>query len=151
MMGYRVRVMPYSTFRLNLSVTSPYSADFGGDEMNMHVPQSEETRAEISQLCMVPLQVVSPQKNGALMGIVQDTLCGVYKICRRDVFLNKDQVTQIMLWVPEWDGHLPTPAILNPRPRWTGKQIISMIIPSGINTQNLDGDGSQVDKLCPPN
>ena len=64
MMGHRVRVMPYSTFRLNLSVTSPYNADFDGDEMNLHVPQSEETRAEVSQLCMVPLNIVSPQRNG---------------------------------------------------------------------------------------
>ena len=30
MMAHRVRVMPYSTFRLNLSVTSPYNADFDG-------------------------------------------------------------------------------------------------------------------------
>ena len=37
--GHRVRILPYSTFRLNLSVTSPYNADFDGDEMNMHVPQ----------------------------------------------------------------------------------------------------------------
>jgi DNA-directed RNA polymerase II subunit RPB1 len=28
MMGHRVRVLPYSTFRLNLSVTTPYNADF---------------------------------------------------------------------------------------------------------------------------
>lgn len=47
MMGHRVKVLPYSTFRLNLSVTSPYNADFDGDEMNMHVPQSVETRAEV--------------------------------------------------------------------------------------------------------
>lgn len=44
MMGHRVRILPYSTFRLNLSVTTPYNADFDGDEMNMHVPQSYETR-----------------------------------------------------------------------------------------------------------
>jgi DNA-directed RNA polymerase II subunit RPB1 len=81
MMGHRVRVMPYSTFRLNLSVTSPYNADFDGDEMNLHVPQSEETRAEVSQLCMVPLNIVSPQRNSPLMGIVQDSLCGIYKMC----------------------------------------------------------------------
>ncbi|PRP76343.1 DNA-directed RNA polymerase II subunit RPB1-like [Planoprotostelium fungivorum] len=37
MMGHRIKVMPYSTFRLNLSVTTPYNADFDGDEMNMHV------------------------------------------------------------------------------------------------------------------
>ncbi|KAF2140024.1 uncharacterized protein K452DRAFT_299980 [Aplosporella prunicola CBS 121167] len=133
MMGHRVRVMPYSTFRLNLSVTSPYNADFDGDEMNLHVPQTEETRAEIMQLCMVPLNIVSPQRNGPLMGIVQDTLCGVYKMCRRDTFITKDQVMNILMWVPDWDGTIPTPAILKPRPRWTGKQIASLALPDGLN------------------
>lgn len=40
MMAHRVKILPYNTFRLNLSVCSPYNADFDGDEMNMHVPQS---------------------------------------------------------------------------------------------------------------
>jgi DNA-directed RNA polymerase II subunit RPB1 len=133
MMGHRVRVMPYSTFRLNLSVTSPYNADFDGDEMNLHVPQSEETRAEVRELCLVPNNIVSPQKNGPLMGIVQDSLAGVYKLCRRDTFLDKNQVMNLMLWVPNWDGVIPQPAIYKPRPRWTGKQIISMVIPKEIS------------------
>jgi len=38
MMGHRVKILPGSSFRLNLSVTTPYNADFDGDEMNMHVP-----------------------------------------------------------------------------------------------------------------
>ncbi|KAL9086884.1 MAG: hypothetical protein Q9165_006890 [Trypethelium subeluteriae] len=133
MMGHRVKVMPYSTFRLNLSVTSPYNADFDGDEMNLHVPQSEETRAEVMQLCMVPLNIVSPQGNKPLMGIIQDTLCGIYKICRKDVFLTKEQVMNTLLWVPDWDGVVPPPTILRPRPMWTGKQIISMALPSGLH------------------
>ncbi|KAF3932632.1 hypothetical protein ABW19_dt0200788 [Dactylella cylindrospora] len=141
MMGHRVRVLPYSTFRLNLSVTSPYNADFDGDEMNMHVPQSEETRAEISQLCMVPLQIVSPQRNGPLMGIVQDTLCGIYKICRRDVFLDRNQLMNVLMWVPGWDGTFPPPAIVKPTPRWTGKQVISLVIPKGINLVKPDKEG----------
>jgi DNA-directed RNA polymerase II subunit RPB1 len=144
MMGHRVRVMPYSTFRLNLSVTSPYNADFDGDEMNLHVPQTEETRAEVKELCMVPLNIVSPQRNGPLMGIVQDTLAGVYKLCRRDVFLTKEEVMNLMLWVPEWDGVIPLPAIFKPRPRWTGKQIISMVIPSIINI-HMPADGADKD------
>ena len=141
MMGHRVKVMPYSTFRLNLSVTTPYNADFDGDEMNLHVPQSEETRAEVNQLCMVPLNIVSPQKNGPLMGIVQDTLCGIYKICRRDVFVTKEQVMNILLWVPDWDGVIPQPSILKPKPLWTGKQLISLIIPSGLNYFRGSEDG----------
>lgn len=140
MMGHRVRVMPYSTFRLNLSVTSPYNADFDGDEMNLHVPQSEEARAEINQLCMVPLNIVSPQRNSPIMGIVQDTLCGIFKLTRRDVFLDLEQVMNILLWVPDWDGIIPTPAILKPTPKWSGKQIVSLVIPDGLDlVKTADG------------
>lgn len=149
MMSHRVRVMPYSTFRLNLSVTSPYNADFDGDEMNLHVPQSEEARAELSQLCHVPLNIVSPQRNGPLMGIVQDTLCGIYKMCRRDVFLNKEAVMNILMWVPDWDGVIPQPAILKPRPRWTGKQLISMVLPERLNLIRVDKGNTPQAKFSP--
>lgn len=88
-MGHRIKIMPYSTFRLNLSVTSPYNADFDGDEMNMHVPQSFETRAEVLELMMVPKCIVSPQANRPVMGIVQDTLLGCRKITKRDTFIEK--------------------------------------------------------------
>ncbi|KAI0271722.1 RNA polymerase II large subunit [Gloeopeniophorella convolvens] len=133
MMSHRVRLMPYSTFRLNLSVTPPYNADFDGDEMNMHVPQSEETRAELSQIAWVPRQIISPQANKPVMGIVQDTLCGIRKFTLRDCFLEWSQVQNILLWVPDWDGTIPTPAIIKPKPLWSGKQILSMTIPRGIN------------------
>lgn len=59
-MGHRVKILPYSTFRMNLSVTSPYNADFDGDEMNMHVPQGYETIAEIKELMSVPKQIMNP-------------------------------------------------------------------------------------------
>ncbi len=45
MMAHHVVILPWSTFRINLSVTSPYNADFDGDEMNLHVPQSENATA----------------------------------------------------------------------------------------------------------
>lgn len=138
MMAHRVKVIPYSTFRLNLSVTSPYNADFDGDEMNLHVPQSEETRAELSQLCAVPLQIVSPQSNKPCMGIVQDTLCGIRKLTLRDTFIELDQVLNMLYWVPDWDGVIPTPAIIKPKPLWSGKQILSAAIPNGIHLQRFD-------------
>ncbi|KAJ7630347.1 DNA-directed RNA polymerase II, subunit 1 [Roridomyces roridus] len=133
MMSHRVKLMPYSTFRLNLSVTPPYNADFDGDEMNMHIPQSEETRAELSQIAWVPRQIISPQANKPVMGIVQDTLCGIRKFTLRDTFLDWNQVQNILLWVPEWDGSVPIPAIIKPKPLWSGKQILSLVIPRGIN------------------
>ena len=75
-MGHRVKVLDYSTFRLNLSCTSPYNADFDGDEMNLHVPQSMTARAEVMQMMMVPRVIVSGQSNKPVMGIVQDSLLG---------------------------------------------------------------------------
>ncbi|KAK4694851.1 DNA-directed RNA polymerase II subunit RPB1, partial [Lecanoromycetidae sp. Uapishka_2] len=108
---------------------------------NEHPGANEETRAEINQLCMVPLNIVSPQRNGPLMGIVQDTLCGIYKICRRDVFLSKEQVMNILLWVPDWDGVIPQPAIFKPRPMWTGKQILSLVLPAGLNLLRGSDEG----------
>jgi DNA-directed RNA polymerase II subunit RPB1 len=53
-MGHRVKVLPFSTFRLNLAVTSPYNADFDGDEMNMFVPQGLEAKAEVKEIMHVP-------------------------------------------------------------------------------------------------
>ncbi|KAL1315999.1 DNA-directed RNA polymerase II subunit RPB1 [Arachis duranensis] len=132
-MGHRIKIMPYSTFRLNLSVTSPYNADFDGDEMNMHVPQSFETRAEVLELMMVPKCIVSPQSNRPVMGIVQDTLLGCRKITKRDTFITKDVFMNILMWWEDFDGKVPTPTILKPEPLWTGKQVFNLIIPKQIN------------------
>lgn len=129
MMGHHIKVMPYSTFRMNLSVTTPYNADFDGDEMNLHVPQSVGARAEILELMMVPKNIVTPAANRPVIGIVQDTLLGALLFTRRDTFIEKDMMMNLLMWVTNWDGKLPVPAILKPQPLWTGKQLISLILP----------------------
>lgn len=132
MMGHRVKVMPFSTLRFNLAVTAPYNADFDGDEMNLHLGQSHETRSEIKHMMLNPRMVVSPQGNKPVMGIVQDSLLATTKFTKRDTFLEMDIVMNLLMWVPVWDGHLITPCILKPKAMWTGKQILSMIIPKGM-------------------
>ena len=77
------------TAGLYFSVTTPYNADFDGDEMNLHLAQSLETRAEIRELASVPRMIITPQANRPVMGIVQDTLCAVRKMTKRDTFLEK--------------------------------------------------------------
>lgn len=128
-MGHRVRVLPYSTFRLNLSVTTPYNADFDGDEMNMHVPQNLETKAEIMRLMHVPKQIVAPKSSSPVMGLVQDVLLGIRLLTKRDTFICREDLFNILMWIEDFNGEIPKPAILKPKPLWTGKQIISMIIP----------------------
>jgi len=63
-------VLPYKTFRLNVQVTTPYNADFDGDEMNMHVPQSKQSQVEVVELAAVPKQILSPGTNAPVIGIV---------------------------------------------------------------------------------
>lgn len=83
------RMVTLTTLPMFHSVTTPYNADFDGDEMNLHLPQSLETRAEIQELAMVPRMIVTPQSNRPVMGIVQDTLTAVRKFTKRDVFLER--------------------------------------------------------------
>lgn len=46
----------------------------------------------------------------------------------KDTFIEMDVVMNLLMWI-EYNGSLPMPAILKPKPLWTGKQIISLIIP----------------------
>ena len=129
-MGHRVRIFPYSTFRMNLSVTPPYNADFDGDEMNMHLPQSFETKAEIEHMMTTDKMIVSPQANKPVMGIVQDTLLGCRIMTKRDTFLEKDLFMNVCMWHRNWDGKIPMPTILKPKPLWTGKQVFNLFLPN---------------------
>ncbi|OLQ10166.1 DNA-directed RNA polymerase II subunit rpb1 [Symbiodinium microadriaticum] len=133
MMGHRAKVMPFSTLRFNLAVTSPYNADFDGDEMNLHLAQSQETRAEIKHMMLNPRQVVSPQGNKPVMGVVQDSLLATAKYTKRDTYMEKDLCMNILMWLPVWDGQLPIPAIIKPKMLWTGKQILSMLLPKTLS------------------
>lgn len=82
---HRIRVLPYSTFRLNVSATRPYNADFDGDEMNMHVPQSIPAAMELKYLASVLRQIISPRTNSPIIQIFQDTLTGSYRITQPNV------------------------------------------------------------------
>ena len=43
---FQAKVMPFKTFRFNECCCNPFNADFDGDEMNLHLPQTEEAKAE---------------------------------------------------------------------------------------------------------
>ena len=46
---------------MNLATTKTFNADFDGDEMNIHVPQSYETKAELLYLSSSKYNIVSDQ------------------------------------------------------------------------------------------
>lgn len=93
---HRVKVLPYSTFRLNVSATKPYNADFDGDEMNMHVPQSIAAETELAKLASVNRLIVSPRLNAPIIQMVQDTLTGSYRISIPGVKIHEQAVMNMI-------------------------------------------------------
>jgi len=130
MMAHSIKIIPSKTFRFNVDVCKPYNADFDGDEMNMHVPQSIQAATELRYLAAVRKQIISPSTNSPIIAPSQDNLLGLYKITEDDVFFTHREVMNLMTKVKAFKGSLPPPAISNGKKiRWSGKQLISMILP----------------------
>jgi len=132
-MAHRVKVMPYKTFRLNPAVCSPYNADFDGDEMNMHVPQTEEARAEAHILMRVQENILSPRFGGPIIGGIHDYVTGSFLLTHGRKPIDRQGAMELL---KKYDGiDLPPPAGTDDggEPYWTGKQIFSLILPRGLN------------------
>ena len=129
MMGHRVRVLPYNTFRLNVSVTSPYNADFDGDEMNAHIPQSSEAIQELQDIAAVPYQMISPRHQKPVIKVVQDALLGSHRITKQGEKFTRREYMNLMMWNKRFNGQLPSPEVVNGSPRWSGQQVLSMLFP----------------------
>lgn len=98
MMCHIVKVMKVgNTFRMNVADTKPYNADFDGDEMNLHMPQDEESEVELKNLAAVPYQIISPASNQSIVGIFQDSLLGAFRFSRENInFTNRDAMNLLM-------------------------------------------------------
>ncbi len=127
-MAHYVRVLPYKTFRLNPAVCPPYNADFDGDEMNLHVPQSLEAQAEAKILMAVQEHILSPRFGGPIIGGIHDHISGLYLLTRGERKFTKEEV--MILIRPLNIKKLPPPKYVeNGKEYWTGKQIFSLILP----------------------
>ncbi len=84
MMALRVKIMDVKTFKFNLACTKPYNADFDGDEMNAHAPQSEESKAELFTLSTPKQCIMSCQSGKPNLTIVQDSLTGAYLMSKEN-------------------------------------------------------------------
>ncbi|PUA32807.1 MAG: DNA-directed RNA polymerase subunit A' [Zestosphaera tikiterensis] len=131
-MGHIVKVLPGRTFRLHLAVCPPYNADFDGDEMNLHVPQTVEAMSEAKTLLLVQEHILSPRYGGPIIGGIQDYISGAYLLSSKTSLLTMEQVSDLLASI-NYEGEIPEPAILSPKKGWLGKQIISLLIPEGFN------------------
>jgi DNA-directed RNA polymerase beta' subunit len=152
MMAKEIVILPCKTFRFNLACTKSFNADFDGDEMNLHVPQGPEARAEMRFLSATKFNLITPQTSKPNIQIVQDSLLGAYMMTQSDAKkLTKDQFFNIVKFAIQPDGDpLPVKYILErcqsirrvfknkgkKAQCFSGKGLVSMILPPDFNYEN---------------
>jgi DNA-directed RNA polymerase beta' subunit len=95
MMAQEVVIMPGKTIRFNLSINKSFNADFDGDEMNIHVPASLESEAELRLLSASKYKIISVQSSKPNFNICQDSLLGAYRMTLGTQNVPKDLFTNI--------------------------------------------------------
>ncbi|HEV8595475.1 MAG TPA: DNA-directed RNA polymerase subunit A' [Thermoplasmata archaeon] len=133
MMAHEVRVMKEKTFRFNLAVCPPYNADFDGDEMNLHVLQSEEARAEAKILMRVQEHILSPRFGGPVIGGIHDHITGSFLLTYRDSKFNRQETVFILSKIGLKELPKPAKTDKDGMDWWTGKQLFSLVLPADLN------------------
>ncbi|XP_011014513.1 PREDICTED: DNA-directed RNA polymerase IV subunit 1-like [Populus euphratica] len=129
-----VKVLPVpSVLAINPLCCPPFRADFDGDCLHGYVPQSVDTRVELTELVSLDKQLTNWQSGRNLLSLSQDSLTAAHLVLEDDVFLSSFELQQLQMFRPE---RFLLPAVKAPSANalvWTGRQLISMLLPVGFD------------------
>uniref|UniRef100_A0A672TGP9 DNA-directed RNA polymerase subunit n=1 Tax=Strigops habroptila TaxID=2489341 RepID=A0A672TGP9_STRHB len=145
--AHRARILPgEKVLRLHYANCKAYNADFDGDEMNAHFPQSELGRAEAYTLAFTDEQYLVPKDGKPLPGLIQDHMISGVSMTIRGCFFTREQYMELVYrGLTDKKGRIKVfpPAIMKPQQLWTGKQVVSTllinVIPENHVPLNLTG------------
>ena len=140
MLAMQVKICPGKTFRMNLATTKIFNADFDGDEMNIHVPQSQESVAELQELSAAKHNIISAQGSKPNITIVQDSLTAAFLMTKENKPITKSQFFDISmagtiqgkpLYSTEKVKNIIQVLKANGKKQevWNGKGLISLLLP----------------------
>ena len=138
MMAFNCRLRKGKTIRTNLAITKSFNADFDGDEMNIHAPNSVETETELRMLSSIQNHIISNQSNKPNIVIVQDGLLSGYVISGYDEPIPEHHVmSMIQVGGDEWISVFPKKRDLFKKkcphlPPLSGKLLFSMLLPEDM-------------------
>jgi DNA-directed RNA polymerase II subunit RPB1 len=137
-MAHRGKVFSKNTIGLNANITSPYNADYDGDEMNMHIPQSQKAVAELYYLQNVKMKLISAATNKPSFDIKQDTLLGIALLTMESTVLSQRELYRLLIHCSQ----LPKlPLTSDPV---SGRDIVSYILPDRLNLKKANKFGEMV-------
>ncbi len=145
MLVHEIRVMEGKTFRFNLADCTPYNADFDGDEMNLHVIQSEEARAEARILMRVQEHIISPRYGGSVIGGIHDHITGAFLLTHGEAFLPMPVAMDVLSSIG-WEGEIPPAVERNGQTGLLGNEVFSLLVKGGfsLNFKNRAGEEVKV-------
>ncbi len=137
LMGHTVRVLREgSTIRIHYVNCKSYNADFDGDEMNIHFPQSFPAMAECKLLAHNNQNYIVQATGMPIRGLEQDHVVGAARLTFKDSFFIKDEYFQL---VAGGTGGVSRairgacvrktvkPCIISPCVLYSGKQVVSSV------------------------
>jgi DNA-directed RNA polymerase subunit A' len=127
-MCHKMVILPGKSFRLNPAVCAPYNADFDGDEMNLHVPQTEEAQAEAEILMDVQTQIISPKQGLNVIGCIDDSISGLY-LLTKEMSMSKPQAIKMLLSI----GVDNSKKFKKFKNNVSGREIFSALLPDDFN------------------
>lgn len=128
MMGHYAKILPGNTFRLNPIICDPYNADFDGDDMNLHVPQSEESYSEIKELLVAEKHVISIRNGRPVISPDHDLITGAYLLTRQSTEFNRKEAMDMLYSI----GITELPPADRGRGNYSGKLLFSQILPDDL-------------------
>ena len=153
-LAHEVKVLPLKTFTINPAICPPYNADFDGDEMNIHVLQNEEARAEAKSLMNVQDNILSPRFGGPIIGAIRDHISGLFLLTKNETTFTEEEALQIIRkarlkmpslenrkWVFKKDDEFSRSSYIFKQKGelWTGKELFSLILPNDLNMSFFAG------------
>ena len=147
MLAMEVRIRPHKTIRMNLSVCKSFNADFDGDEMNLHAPQSLEAKMELMQLSATKNNIISSQSSKPNYAIVQDSLLGAFRMTKGFVPIKKgsfyDISMHLELKIPVLKRIQQIRRVLKNEGKkvqcFNGKGVISLFLPPDLDYEHKNG------------
>ena len=154
MMAQEVVVSDNKTIQFNLAITKSFNADFDGDEMNLHVPQSLEAEAELRFLSKSKYKMISSQSSKPNLCIVQDSLLGAYLMTINDDPIDKSKFFDITMSLVDISSNIILKKIemiksvraskgLDENP-YNGKGLISLLFKDNFNYTKTNNGGVTV-------
>ncbi|MEK6821276.1 MAG: DNA-directed RNA polymerase subunit A', partial [archaeon] len=127
MLAHEVKVVPNKAIRMNPIVCKPYNADFDGDEMNLHVPQTQEGIAEARELMFVQDQIVSPRHGNPVITGQEDDQSGLFILTMDQTEFTREEAMHFLYKMgiselPEADRGK----------KYSGKKIFSHVLPKDL-------------------